>query len=522
MRQHIFGHWAIGLLIAFGVFSVLSICEACSGETCTLQFMPAVPKADEANGKWYPPTKYLRGGAQSFRYNLDAPFKDVGQERRLEAFAKVVTKEPTYVMKKPFKGLIRLGDQCFACVFDVAAKEEKTDGKDQKTTKKKKKKYLPFFCRLYIDRNENGDLTDDEPIETSTPPKKSSRSTSSYFKFTLPIRQEGKTFETPCRFKAQSVETFTYYSNSKRAIFPGLSADFYAGFFREGKITLGDKTFRVFLIDGNSNGRFNDPMTHNMHVIYDSKSQKDRQKNGFSPKDVFYLVPEEADHFRFAPRSQPGKRKEFDSYYVGGMVGVLEGKFWDVKITPSGNKLTLTPRTEGVGFLQNQGHPFKLQAASKEGPSFLTLRSDENGKTPLPPGEWILLNYAMEIEEKKTVDNTSSDTTENPSEKEKRPSSAFVVADFNYFNDVSVTIEKNKTKTLKFGPPYHLTLSSRVTSDGGDGKPPMVRLSLASLEGELGDSCWDAKVDGKRPPKPTFTIKTKDGKTVHEGVFEYG
>ena len=55
----------------------------------------------------------------------------------------------------------------------------------------------------------------------------------------------------------------------------------------------------------------------------------------------------------------------------------------------------------------------------------------------------------------------------------------------------------------------------------GRSGPDKVSLSLA-IVGVGGERCTNLTVNGKRPPKPLFVIKDKDGKMVHQGSFEYG
>ena len=78
----------------------------------------------------------------------------------IQDFKDIVTKEPKYVSEKPLRGVTKLGSKEYAFVLDQ--KSEKSKGYD----------------RLYFDRNANGDLTDDKPIDadlsknSSSPPRR--------------------------------------------------------------------------------------------------------------------------------------------------------------------------------------------------------------------------------------------------------------------------------------------------------------------------------------------------------------
>jgi hypothetical protein len=65
-----------------------------------------------------------------------------------------------------------------------------------------------------------------------------------------------------------------------------------------------------------------------------------------------------------------------------------------------------------------------------------------------------------------------------------------------------------------FGPPF----LPKVDAMGG---APQMRLGL-TITGKGEEVLTNIRVDGGRPPKPTFTIKTTDGDEVASGNFEYG
>jgi hypothetical protein len=87
----------------------------------------------------------------------------------------VITKEPSYNSKSPFRGVATLGTQQFGFVLDTAKPEE------QPAPKAPRKVPLdPFgsggaavevvrYQRLLFDQNGNGDLTDDPVVEALAP-----------------------------------------------------------------------------------------------------------------------------------------------------------------------------------------------------------------------------------------------------------------------------------------------------------------------------------------------------------------
>ena len=79
-----------------------------------------------------------------------------------------------------------------------------------------------------------------------------------------------------------------------------------------------------------------------------------------------------------------------------------------------------------------------------------------------------------------------------------------------------VTVTKDQTVELPFGPPYR-----PVVSVGYRQGNEQVSLAL-SLVGSAGEVVDDMMVNSGRPGKPSFTITTEDGKEVASGSFEYG
>jgi hypothetical protein len=96
--------------------------------------------------------------------------------------------------------------------------------------------------RLYIDRNGNGRLDDESPVEASERDE--------YATIFEPVKMVFKGEDGPISYHVAF--QFSQYDNQKGYLYAA-SAGFY-----EGKVNLGGQKRRVQLIDGNANGAFND------------------------------------------------------------------------------------------------------------------------------------------------------------------------------------------------------------------------------------------------------------------------
>jgi len=213
---------------------------------------------------------------------------------------------------------------------------------------------------------------------------------------------------------------------------------------------------------------------------------------------------------------------------VGKIVGI-DGRFYDLEITPAGDKLSLTPSSAPTGKVTNPNDGFRAMVYGDRG--VLNITGGKSQPAVLPEGKWKLLSY--------TIDQTSYEEKKEEEEKEEnsllralgsamlgvgglaggaisRPSYTVVSAQATA-DGPAVEVREGKTVKLPFGPPYKAVVkSNRITGD-----VDQVSLSM-SLVGSAGEICSSLMVDGGRPEKPEFTITTADGKEVDTGSFEYG
>ena len=482
-----------------------------------------------------------------------------GMEDQAAAFKRIVKKEPAkYECPHPFRGVAKLGGQEFAFVFDAAgfkpdekAKEEaeKAKAAEKKAKSKPKSSLLDAlsrslagdessregprprgraiaYNRLYFDLNHNGDLTDDKVIESESSGdmvySRDFYARAQFPEITVALEAGGTKYDYSFTMYV------TYQAMDDRQAYAWASLN--AAAYREGEITLEGKKRRVVLVDFNSNGRFDDP-------IKLSERDRGRSRDGeVSPEfgDILLLDPQANMPVYVNPYdvTSSGNR-----YHVSKLLNI-DGKFYNVAISPSGDKLSLKPAAPAIGYVTNPNDGFTAVVYSDQ--AFLKIRGDKSKPVPLPEGSWKLLSY--------TIDRTGVADTKKPAGEKKAAGDAskekkqgtLLEALVNAMaggaasttrvppirmTRVSaqampgykpVTVRKGETVVLPFGPPYKPVV--RVDYTPGPGQ---VRLGM-TLFGSAGERCTDMMVQGNRPGKPAFTISNPKGEIVYRGNFDYG
>ena len=546
--------YLVGVVAVTGLFLLATRAGA---ETCTLD-LKRVDVSNRLSVSGLPMAYLARSTSpQSFFQQLGGPQGAIvgpsgGSKLK---FSEVIKKEPAkYVTETPFRGVAELGSQHYGFVLDAAPpskedkeEDDKKDAADDKKADEKEKSggslvsmlskavaqaapskpkiETVTYTRLYFDRNHNGDLTDDEVIEATTTRAYSHSMTYSTFPMVeLTIDVEGK--------KLDYAFTFKVYANVSSS-FAYANASLNSAAYRDGEITLDGKKHRILLIDFNSNGRFNDTASVNEQV---------RSSNGTiypTTGDILYIDPQSTQDFRNPYDVTSGGGQ----FQVGKLIG-MDGRFFDLKIDPSGDTLSIDPSDVTVGHVTNANQDFRAIVYGDQG--MLQIASDDSGKAPLPAGEWKLLSYTIEQAEtaKPAPEAQKNDKTKREPEEEKdkdkkeekslldvlssallkvtptlRPTparlssvSARATTDFK-----PVTVVEGKSAKMPFGPPYKPKVSAPPIRKGQSS----VSLSM-SLVGCGGEVCSSLRVNGGQPSAPEFTISTKDGEEVAAGKFKYG
>ncbi len=418
----------------------------------------------------------------------------------LKAFKDLVTKEPKYVAKDPLRGVAKLGSKQYAFVLDQ--KSEKSKGYD----------------RLYFDRNANGDLTDDKPIDAETPKGASPAPVNMNYpqiefpRVDLAIDVDGKKVDYSFFFRIVA-----YGDEKHHYAYGSLSSAVY----RRGEITLDGKKRQIVLLDRNSNGRFDD-LTSSQEDVRGDEGQLVVRYG-----DVLLIDPEK-------PSTYPNPNQQFLC-----KVNLLGGKYYELKVSPAGDELTCTPVTVAVGKIVSPYESCPVDLAGDQGYFSLTL--EKSRPAEIPAGRWRLVSYTIMIRDWKEPAKSKTNKTDKKAKSEAGGNASLVEvlgqALFGWkaaspeprstFCSVSaqgtksgkpIDVTAGQTTTLKFGPPYKTLVKAAAAPGTG-----VAQLSL-SLIGADNEVVSNLVVRGGRPDKPKLTItdpKDKD-KIVAKGDFEYG
>ena len=230
----------------------------------------------------------------------------------------------------------------------------------------------------------------------------------------------------------------------------------------------------------------------------------------------------------------------------------LDGRFYELKVSPAGDKLTLTPSTTALGKVTNPNGAFQAVVYGDQG--FVKISGSKESPAVVPEGRWKLLSYSLTCKQPpKPREKDASAAAEKTAQPPTANSTWGAVANLLLGSaDASggrtggaeavvqaeattaykpITVRKDQTVEMPFGPPYKPVVTAFPGFNGPweivNGKPvqkktaSVLQMSL-SLVGSGGEVCSDMRVDGNRPSKPEFTISDSKGKVVQRGSFEYG
>jgi hypothetical protein len=532
---------------AGAVFAAVAFAKA---ETWTLEL-----KRQESNNQNF--------GGMSFRYGATSPQqifipmmlpgnrgRNPQSESQAAAFKRLVTKEPKYQSDSPLRGVVKLGSQEYAFAVDgTPVNLEANDGKSESAKAKPDSAIARLtdklvnaaspkrvnYNRLYFDFNQNGDLTDDKVVEAESQSgsyaampygmheTNSSRPQTNWYshirfpRIDLTIDVDGKPLNYSF-FLTGFVQVSQNYSYANIMI--------NAATLREGDITLDGKKHHVVLVDFNSNGRFDDQA----NIRRDVRTPDGR------------LFPQQGDMLLIDPDvSNTGRT--YDSFYdptgssyrhyVSNLIWI-DGRFYNLKISPAGDKLTLNPSSAPLGSVTNPNDDFTAIVYGAQG--FLKISGKKGKPVAIPEGKWKLLSYTIhdipaqqpgETADKKKEEALKEVATIGELGTQllalfgggapamSRPRYSFVSAQATR-DYKAITVRKGETVELPFGPPY----KAMVKADFFANRDQNRQLSLSmSLIGSAGEVCTVLMVDGQ-PPRPEFTIAGRAGKVVQQGYFD--
>jgi hypothetical protein len=193
----------------------------------------------------------------------------------------------------------------------------------------------------------------------------------------------------------------------------------------------------------------------------------------------------------------------------------VEGRYYQVSVTPGGDRLSVTPSATPVGYVDNgRGGFAMLRVFGDRG--VITAVPDKLGKIALPPGRWRLAAYALG--ENRSNSLTSHESPDYPHSPTSHISQ-LRRGDFVYARGTAdcppIEVRDDQTTIVPFGPPYRPVVTPSALTNG------IVRFAL-SYRGRAGEVPNHLMLGDALARRPTVTILDKNGVVVGGGRFEYG
>jgi hypothetical protein len=478
-------------------FAALAAVGACAapllGEPGTATL--ALEKVREVS-RWNP----ARAAEYVFRYvQPQGSWMQVGAERMDDSakrFAAAVQKQPDkYECEHPFRGVVKLGDKDYGFVFDST-------------------KLTGGYDRLRFDVNGNGDLTDDAVVKAGSGGSWGTSAHREFPRVDLSVPVDGKTLEYAFIASVYS----DMGEHNKYA-----SASFNAAAYRHGTITIDGKEHRIFLLDFNSNGRFDDCASVPENV---------ETSNGVvyaQMGDMLILDPDLSGNSFYWNVTAGNARQSVSK------LACVDGKYYDLAISPRGDKVTFTPSSVALGSITNAAYKFRAVLYGEQG--FVKVVGGEGKPIPVPAGEWKLLSYTIDLTGKPAAKKEAEAKPAAEKKEAKKKGSLFerlATAVFGSGGSIvgpprytmvsasatkdckAVTVGKGQTAKLPFGPPFRPNVRVQYWRDD---RTAQLEMQLVGVAGEV---CSDLRVKGDTPPNPVFAIAAPDGEIVERGKFEYG
>ena len=426
-------------------------------------------------------------------------------------FSARVKKEPEYRCKTPLRGVLELAGTPYLFVFDA------TDAVEG------------GYDRLYFDRNGNGDLTDDGMAlrnedesrvnrRTAVNPRLMPRATTAapsaggttVARAAAPVRtlfgSAWPRAAAQSAFDGVAVHLTVEGTPLDYTLLPQVScsqtdrgeskttsvyAMFRSGQMARGTIELDGKSCQVFLVDSNSNGRFDDAVSFTPYP----SGNDERVRPAYG--DSLVLAADNGNMPRVVRTLQEG-------VHVAPLY-VFDGKRYQLTVAPAGSSITLEPWKSGTGTVEFPDTGYTAVLYGDAG--FVPVSSDEGKSVEVPAGQWRLYTY--------TLDKTPADALNASREPRTRVPYTRVAATGSSRCE-AINVEKGKTVRAPFGPPYATEVTASPTV-----RPPTAQLSLA-LFGKAGEAVTSLYVDGQRPDAPSFVVAGADGRKVESGAFQFG
>lgn len=342
----------------------------------------------------------------------------------------------------------------------------------------------PGYDRLYVDTNGDGRLSDEQAFEGKC---SLNRGYTVGFFHGCKLQVKYQDGAQPWAFNAQ----YVVFQDANSRAQPSLMLTAAASC--EGMVDFGGKKLKVALVDGDSNGRFND-----LFAFAKAPAGTSVAAGVGPPSGDWILVDANADG-------------QFDAEALGleafgcGRYLIVDGKCYEISVSASGRRVSAARSSAPLGMLRRVGDgPFAV-ALLTPGSGMLALYSSGE-PVAVPAGLYRLYTCVTAVTDE-------AGTLWRATGRANAPAQAF-------------RVEEGKLAAVRFGAPLKVGATAAVYPSGsasalkaGD----TVRLSLA-IKGEGGEEYSAGAITkaGGRLPPPTVAILARGGQEVASGTFQYG
>lgn len=384
-------------------------------------------------------------------------------------------KLPSLSAEPPLFAQIPLGDSTYLAVLDRSSPTNR------------------FYSRVYLDRNGNRDLTDDDPIDGESETYGRNYFHCSFPPVDLEIETGGR--QLPYRFRMRIGGPWKGWRAAGQEdpdLLDGLDFAVSPQCAYLGEFSLDGAGYRIALGDSNANGIFGNParLRHDMDL-------PDRRL--FATGDELYVST--GDLVRYS-----------DGLLLGDFLA-LGDRLFEVQVDVPGRRLLLKPLAESVGALEFPVSVESMTLLSAEGDrGFMLCRVGR--RAPAPSGTWRLLGYqAHKIDEWGDtwfLRASGSEDTSSVTVTGNEPSPWAVGDPLQTFIDIPEELLRktvaNRSLRFNFG----------IRGN--------VREIIDEIRHVSGTQTKHAisKRSSNRPEEAAYRIVKPDGEKVASGSFEYG
>jgi hypothetical protein len=391
-------------------------------------------------------------------------------------------KLPQLTSKQPIYAFAQLGDK--NCLF-ILDRREADDF---------------FYNRLYFDANGNKDLTDDPVIDGSFTVRNDGLCEAEFPPVDTKVDLGGRL--SPYSF-CLDVTYFCLDLRGSGRPDREISRDLVDNFFHfrlvancsySGKFDLEGQTYRVFLGDGNVNGRFDDKLTVSRGVETDECSPQ----------------LEAADHFYLTSGKEIGV---YDVLPCGNLL-MVNSRLFEINISTAESRMTLTSVTENLAPLKLAMAVERIGIYTEDGENCVMMYRPAT-EALIPKGRYRLLHYTA-----LRKDAQGDEWLLAAQATERSP---------------SATVRAGSSGVFNFGEPY-LPVVEVPGSARQDVRDGAAQVGIAfTVEGAGKERLGElTRVSGNRtriplseenpnrPKEPTYKVIQPDGQIVAQGSFEYG